>query len=217
MDGAEEYLTGQLQPEQAATSQTSQFSAIREGLPAGQQVLITDVARKFGLQDDDPLWSIVAALQLHTNYAREIPAELKEAGDHIGTLMQFKINLIEQTLDNVVLAATEARATIKTAAELGAVAAVEASLKKLDSNKIVIELAQKMAAGSEAAKRHYWSKLGMIAMAIMAALSFAGGWGVAIATSSVAPNYVFSTQLSALAECIKTSDKQISCKLKGQK
>ena len=109
----------------------SSFSYVRSALPISQQLAITDIARQHGLDDTDPLWALVAAMQIHANYSKEIPAELSNAGNQVARQIEVKITEIRKIVGQIVENAEEAQITIKTAAESGAIQAMDAAISRL--------------------------------------------------------------------------------------
>lgn len=203
----------------ADQEELSRFVTARAGLPAEQQLAITDIARKHKMHDDDPLWVVIEALQLHSNYMSALPPSLVNAGDLAAEKFDTKIHQISELAEGLADQTEKARAGIKTAAEDGARGAVAVAIKALQTEKIIEEVARQIAEQHAAKNKHDWSKIGLVVCSIAVILAFAGGvaiaWLVKPAPDPQAP--VLSSQLSAIAECSPNPNRQFFCKLKEQK
>lgn len=196
------------------------FEQVRGPLAAEKQVAITDVARKFGLNDDDPLWALVAALDLHNQFSQSVPVALRAAGEHAAAAMEIKLVELAEIVGGMTQKAEESRAAIKSAAEAGAIAAMRAAVASLPTDKIVGEVTGKIGAQIAdqkiSASRAYWGALSKIitGVIVIACLSVGAALGWLF---KPAPTVTFSPQLSASAECSRSADQALFCKLRGQK
>lgn len=120
------------------------FKNFRETLSAEKRLLVTDIARQYGLHDSDPLWAIIAALGHVENFAGELPEQIDRAANQALDKIEVKIGSMEKIVEGIATRADEARSSIKSAAEAGAVAAVETTLKKFshESSEVILELAR---------------------------------------------------------------------------
>lgn len=183
------------------------FDAVRDNADPDAQLSITDIAKRHHLTDDDPLWAIVAALQLHHDYVAPLPDALSTASLAAAGVFQMRIDEMTEIIDKLPNSTRLVEKRIAAAAETGIFKAMEVATKKFkeDNSQLIIDVATKattkeltaqvqkltvsltdqvkqIAADTADAKitaqKAYWAKMGLFVAAAVLIIGVASGFAM---------------------------------------
>lgn len=152
-------------------------------LPAERQAEILKVALAFGIQQHDPLFAVILALQFHHDLYKQIPKDIEQAGTEAAQLLNAAGESIKSDTDaarkaladNLQTFLKTAGPELTTAAQKGVVTA----LSSLDTAALVAKVAGRVADSVAIHKARKLAGLGLIVSgaAIVAALLAGGAIG----------------------------------------
>lgn len=144
-----------------------------------RQAEILKVALTFGIQQNDPLFSIILALQFHTDLYKSIPDAVEKAGEesaHLinaaGESIRCETETARQALaDELQSFLKAAPPAMQTAAQKGVLAAIG----NLNTEKLVREIAGKVTDATAVHKARRMLGAGLVAVGLSVALALVAG------------------------------------------
>lgn len=140
---------------------------------------ILKVAMTFGISQNDPLFSVILALQYHTDLYKSIPVAVEKAGEQSAQV----INAAGESIRDESVAARQAleeelKTFLKTAPPAMQIAAqkgVLAAVSSLDTQKLVREIAGKVTDATAMYKARRMLGAGLVVVGLSAILALVAG------------------------------------------
>lgn len=143
-----------------------------DALPAEKRADILAAALKFGIQQDDPIFQIIVALEWHLTLYRDIPACIREAGHQAAELVNLTREGFREDRNQAVTAIhgvlTQFVKTARPSVQTAAAAGIQDGLRQLDTKALIAEIAGKVAERGAKEQTRRWLAIGI------------GGAGVAV-------------------------------------